>query len=96
MDRVIYENIFRKRDEKMLIKCKECGTDISVNAASCPKCGNPQAMQKVVVENKVTGGGDIIHKIAVWGIFILIIFAIGTCVCVTNKGQVDEWIKILE
>ena len=27
--------------------------------------------QKVIVESSVTGGGDIIHKIAVWGIIIV-------------------------
>ncbi len=26
-----------------LIKCGECGSDVSSNAASCPKCGNPIA-----------------------------------------------------
>ncbi|MCH7905614.1 MAG: zinc-ribbon domain-containing protein [Armatimonadetes bacterium] len=24
-----------------LIKCKECGREVSDNAASCPHCGNP-------------------------------------------------------
>ncbi len=24
-----------------LIKCPECGTEVSENATSCPKCGNP-------------------------------------------------------
>ncbi len=27
----------------MLIKCSECGADVSDKAASCPKCGNPIA-----------------------------------------------------
>lgn len=26
-----------------LIKCGECGNDVSSNASSCPKCGNPIA-----------------------------------------------------
>ena len=26
-----------------LIKCSECGTEISDKAASCPRCGNPMA-----------------------------------------------------
>ena len=27
----------------MLIKCSECGADVSDKAASCPRCGNPIA-----------------------------------------------------
>jgi uncharacterized membrane protein YvbJ len=26
-----------------LIKCSECGNDVSSNAATCPRCGNPIA-----------------------------------------------------
>lgn len=28
-----------------LIKCNECGKDVSENAASCPNCGNPIKVQ---------------------------------------------------
>jgi hypothetical protein len=28
-----------------LIKCSECGKDVSSNAASCPNCGNPVTMK---------------------------------------------------
>ena len=31
----------------MLIKCSECGADVSDKAASCPKCGNPIANRMV-------------------------------------------------
>lgn len=35
-----------------LISCNECNTQVSSNAESCPKCGNPIALAKVV---KATG-----------------------------------------
>lgn len=31
----------------MLIKCSECGADVSDKAESCPKCGNPIANRTV-------------------------------------------------
>lgn len=62
-----------------LIECKECQSQISDKAESCPQCGCPLKKQKVIVENKITGGGDIIHKIAVWGVIILVLFFIGYC-----------------
>lgn len=34
----------------VLIKCKECGKDISDSAASCPSCGNPNKIKVVLTE----------------------------------------------
>lgn len=36
-----------------LIKCHECGTDVSTEAAACPKCGAP--VKKTVSAKKMTG-----------------------------------------
>ena len=33
-----------------LIKCPECGKEISDKAASCPHCGNPMAPVSVLPE----------------------------------------------
>jgi len=33
-------------------------------------------MQRVIIENRITGGGDIIHRIAVYGVVIFIILII--------------------
>lgn len=80
---IAYKRVSRLLRERlgreMIIKCGECNAEISNKAASCPKCGNPQTMQKIVVENKITGGGDIIHRIAVWGIIIFIIVGFIGC-----------------
>ena len=35
-----------------LIKCKECGRDVSSNAAACPNCGNPISN---VIESRAAG-----------------------------------------
>lgn len=40
-----------------LIECSECGTEVSSNAAACPKCGNPivdSAEAKAAGTNVVT------------------------------------------
>lgn len=39
-----------------LIKCSECGTEISDQAPSCPKCGFPT--KNIKIENKVQTAGD--------------------------------------
>ena len=31
-----------------LIKCAECGNDVSNKSASCPKCGNPIQPQRIM------------------------------------------------
>jgi len=47
-----------------LAPCRECGTDISSEAASCPKCGvpNPQGSARPSGEPAATGPG--VGKIA--------------------------------
>lgn len=37
-----------------LIKCSECGKEISQNAQTCPSCGNPVAQAKTFTEGPVT------------------------------------------
>ena len=53
-----------------LIKCKECGKEISDKAKSCPNCGNPindDTYTKEVKANK---------KVAIFIIIILIILCV--------------------
>jgi DNA-directed RNA polymerase subunit RPC12/RpoP len=33
-----------------LIKCAECGKEISDQAAACPNCGNPVGMRAVTIQ----------------------------------------------
>ena len=45
-----------------MIKCPECGHDVSSKALSCPNCGNPINMRqevpvKITRESKFAGGG---------------------------------------
>ncbi len=47
-----------------LIKCKECGSEVSAKAASCPHCGAP-----VKTERKNYGCGTLLL-----GLFIIVIF----------------------
>lgn len=42
---------FNQLTENMaLIKCSECGKDISEKAPNCPACGNPNSSKAVLVE----------------------------------------------
>ena len=58
-----------------LIKCSECGKDISDKATSCPACGNPLHSQVVeavkTVEIQLTNKRW--KKTTLWGLLILFI-----------------------
>jgi hypothetical protein len=49
-----------------LIKCSECGTEISDQAPACPKCGNP--MKPVIIEQ--TGKRWKLAKLISWLVFM--------------------------
>lgn len=51
-----------------LIKCKECGDQVSDKAASCPKCGAP-----IAKKNKGPSGCMMVFLIFV-GVLILLLF----------------------
>ena len=57
-----------------LIKCPECGNEISDKAYSCPKCGCPIKQEKVIVVKKDYKGKAKAFTIA--GIIVFIISAI--------------------
>lgn len=52
-----------------LIKCSECGKEISSNAKACPHCGNPTKNRKFDVDKEVSA----LKKFLIVGI---VIFAI--------------------
>ena len=68
-----------------LVKCTECGRDISSNATSCPHCGNPMRQsepQKIrTSEDSFTkrsrGCGDLI----LYGPIILIAIYLVSAIC---------------
>ena len=75
-----------------LIKCPDCGRDISDTAVSCPNCGHPiniinQASQKPVVIEKTSKQWKIVKLVSV------IVFIIGIMVFFGNyddkKGMSD-------
>jgi hypothetical protein len=37
-----------------LIKCSECGKEISSNVTSCPECGNPINKETIVVPKRIS------------------------------------------
>lgn len=57
-----------------LIKCSECGREVSSNAAKCPNCGNPidtaVHCPKCGSKNtKVITGASKVASVAMWGVF---------------------------
>jgi len=57
-----------------MIKCKECGTDVSSKAESCPKCGAPISPKKSVKVKKKT-------SLLTWLIVVLIgLWFLGTII----------------
>lgn len=66
----------------MLIKCRECGANVSSLAKSCPKCGCP---------NKSTGKGRIAVTSLVLGIFD-VIYAFAFCVSAYKEQKNFEFV----
>ena len=73
-----------------LIKCKECGKEISDQATTCPNCGYP-------MHQKITGNTNINEKIdnkkAIFIIIAIFVFAlIIGAIIVVNDGQIPLFI----
>ncbi len=65
-----------------LIKCHECGTEVSSEAAACPKCGHP-------LKAKPSGGinmQDPVHAIGVVLVVIILLFGVGFGIAECNGG----------
>jgi uncharacterized paraquat-inducible protein A len=65
-----------------LIKCPECGTEVSSEAAACPKCGHP-------LRAKPSGGinmKDPVHVIGVVLVIIILLVGIVSGVQQCNGG----------
>lgn len=60
-----------------LIKCAECGKDISDKAEACPSCGNPINKQPPVVETmEVERTSKKWKKKSLWGVAFIIFGAL--------------------
>ncbi|HNF12897.1 MAG TPA: hypothetical protein PK453_04455 [Leptospiraceae bacterium] len=62
-----------------LVRCKECESEISENAVSCPKCGNPikQAGKENSLKSILKSNKKILLSVIVLPMLLLILFAIG-------------------
>lgn len=78
-----------------LIKCQECGNDVSTLAGSCPKCGAPIASAgsakalgtPVQVQERTSKKLKSQYLIA---FTVMMIGSIGSCAVVTNKELMKE------
>lgn len=82
-----------------LIKCKECGKQVSDKAKSCPNCGYPIAVEKTKarVKNETDQFKKYLPKIAIaCGVFIVIIvlltILIFTISSINKKNFIKEYI----
>lgn len=82
-----------------LIKCTECGAEISDKAASCPKCGNPMiqaAMSPELVSEipaLVQKNGGAMTKFSTWAIWmvnIIVILAIAGMISYANRSPEER------
>ena len=48
----------------MLIKCRECGQDVSTEAGNCPHCGCPQKQEQVGIPKCPTCSSTEVDKIS--------------------------------
>lgn len=65
-----------------LIQCPECGTEVSSEAAACPKCGYP-------LKSKPSGGinmKDPVHFIGVVLLVFILLLIIGVWIAQCNEG----------
>ena len=65
-----------------LIKCPECGTEVSGEAAACPKCGHP-------LQAKPSGGinmRDPVHVIGVVLLVVILLVGIASGIAQCNGG----------
>lgn len=68
-----------------LIKCTECGKEVSENAMSCPNCGNP--IKQRVLQIKAAESRKSIIKKLIWGVGIAIIVFIIYVITVVVPSQ---------
>ena len=67
-----------------LVKCTECGKEVSENAMSCPNCGNP--IKQRVLQTKAAESRKSIKKL-LWGVGIAIIVFIIYVITVVVPSQ---------
>lgn len=71
-----------------MIKCRECGKDVSSQAASCPHCGIAYpAGQPVIPEDGPTPAGS--HHVAI-GCAAVVLLGLGTCVYMMRTTPTAE------
>ena len=80
-----------------LIKCTECGKEVSEKALSCPNCGNP--MNQGIRQTKTSGSRKTLVKRLFWvfGISILVfVFYVITVVAPSQQMTPEKAHNLLE
>lgn len=76
-----------------LIKCSECGNQVSDKAVACPNCGNPINRKKVI--KQVTTIQQTSKKYKAMQLVCFIIIGIGLLIAIINQQGVGSFIGLL-
>jgi len=61
-----------------IIKCEECGKEVSTKAASCPHCGAPQSSYKPTPAPRTSSTGTVIKTTVIVVVTLVALFFIAT------------------
>lgn len=75
-----------------LIKCSECGHQVSDKAAACPNCGNPMAIPAVSKEVRTIQ--QTAKKYKAMQLIGFLIIIIGLLIAVTNQQNIANMIGV--
>lgn len=52
--------------------CRECGKEVSTNAARCPHCGTPAPTREMLQSNRVVAVGGVLLGVAVFAAWLTV------------------------
>lgn len=73
-----------------LAPCKECGTEVSTKAATCPKCGNPISVPKKKTSGCAVVGAVLFALVTIGWVMITIEDHDGTSKPASSKLLIDK------
>jgi hypothetical protein len=83
-----------------MIKCPECGSDISNSAISCPKCGLPikkgQSSGPIMAKSEAkeilsSSEEKAYRKLIIWGVALTIVIIIAVLIYRNNQSLINGW-----
>lgn len=79
-----------------LIKCSECGQEISDKAVACPNCGNPNNLLQNEIKQETIRKKVINKKFVIIGISVLLVIIAVISIVIYNKNKKTPIEKIVD